>query len=168
MAVNKVICNQSVLIDLTQDTVVAEKLQAGLTAHNAAGEIITGTCYTIPLDPLYYDYNIGYVANGAWIYENPTQTYIDIYEIFEGRQYFYTLGANVGTRFRSMTTDVDVTTITSGRVTGTQLINLNNPKSYASGGVITCEADGYLIIGKDNVGKTGVKTYVYDITQGWL
>lgn len=33
----------TVLIDLTQDTVVSEKLYAGLTAHAANGEIITGT-----------------------------------------------------------------------------------------------------------------------------
>lgn len=25
-----------------------------------------------------------------------------------------------------------------------------------------------LIIEKDNIGKTGINTYVYDITQGWL
>ena len=31
------------IIDLTSDTVVPEKLYAGLTAHAANGEVITGT-----------------------------------------------------------------------------------------------------------------------------
>ena len=42
--ISKIIYGGKVLIDLTQDTVVAEKLLAGYTAHGANGEIITGTC----------------------------------------------------------------------------------------------------------------------------
>lgn len=42
--ISKIIYGGNVLIDLTQDTVVAEKMLEGYTAHNAAGEIITGTC----------------------------------------------------------------------------------------------------------------------------
>ena len=43
MAVNKVIANGKVLIDLTGDTVTAGSLKKGVTAHDKAGEIITGT-----------------------------------------------------------------------------------------------------------------------------
>lgn len=43
MAVNKVIYNDQTLIDLTNDTVVAEKLVKGYTAHDKAGNPITGT-----------------------------------------------------------------------------------------------------------------------------
>lgn len=43
MAVNKVIANGEVLIDLTGDTVTAGSLKKGVTAHDKAGEIITGT-----------------------------------------------------------------------------------------------------------------------------
>ena len=43
MAVNKVIYGGNVLIDLTTDTVTADKLAAGITAHDASGKIITGT-----------------------------------------------------------------------------------------------------------------------------
>lgn len=28
--------------------------------------------------------------------------------------------------------------------------------------------DGYLLIAKDNVGKSGIKSYVYDSTVSWL
>lgn len=42
-AVSKVIYNSNVLIDLTEDTVSADKLLEGITAHDAAGNPITGT-----------------------------------------------------------------------------------------------------------------------------
>lgn len=42
MAVNKVIYNAKVLIDLTSDTVTAETLAEGVTAHNKSGAQITG------------------------------------------------------------------------------------------------------------------------------
>lgn len=43
MAVNKVEINGVVKLDLTQDTVTAAKLAHGETAHDASGELITGT-----------------------------------------------------------------------------------------------------------------------------
>lgn len=43
MANNKIIYGDQVLIDLTQDTVTADKLAQGITAHDRSGEIITGT-----------------------------------------------------------------------------------------------------------------------------
>ena len=41
---NKIIYGGKTLIDLTSDTVVADKLLAGFTAHDKSGAIITGTC----------------------------------------------------------------------------------------------------------------------------
>ena len=43
MAVSKVIYGTTVLVDLTGDTVTADKLLKGATAHDAAGEPVTGT-----------------------------------------------------------------------------------------------------------------------------
>lgn len=56
MAVNKVIYDSNTLIDLTSDTVSASDLNYGITAHNAAGSLITGTqvinyYYTGSTDP---------------------------------------------------------------------------------------------------------------------
>ena len=42
MAVNKVALNGEVKLDLTADTVTPQTLLKGATAHNAAGELITG------------------------------------------------------------------------------------------------------------------------------
>lgn len=44
MANSKIIYAGKTLIDLTQDTVVADKLLQGYTAHGADGELVEGTC----------------------------------------------------------------------------------------------------------------------------
>ena len=44
MAISKVIYGGNTLIDLTGDTVTADKMLVGIKAHGADGEIITGTC----------------------------------------------------------------------------------------------------------------------------
>ena len=43
MAVNKVIYGGNILIDLTTDTVTADKLASGIIAHDKSGKTITGT-----------------------------------------------------------------------------------------------------------------------------
>lgn len=43
MANNKIIYGSNTLIDLTSDTVTADKLAEGYTAHDKAGNLITGT-----------------------------------------------------------------------------------------------------------------------------
>lgn len=43
MAISKVIFGSEILIDLTGDTVTADKLASGITAHGKDGEPITGT-----------------------------------------------------------------------------------------------------------------------------
>lgn len=44
MAISKVIYGGKTLIDLTADTVTADNLKKGYTAHGADGEVITGSC----------------------------------------------------------------------------------------------------------------------------
>lgn len=44
MAINKVVYGDQVLIDLTGDTVTADKLLSGFTAHGKDGSTIEGTC----------------------------------------------------------------------------------------------------------------------------
>lgn len=44
MAISKVVYGGNTLIDLTADTVSADKVLAGIKAHGADGEAITGTC----------------------------------------------------------------------------------------------------------------------------
>lgn len=153
--------------DLTSDTVVPERLVNGFTAHDASGELIVGTLKSVPMDPIEYDYNIGYITNGAWVYENPTRTYTDFYPAISGHHYIISLGGNVGSRFRSMYTDVDVREVTSGRVTGIRIIDKNNPPQYDLVGY-TAPGDGYILVAKDNVGKSGIFSYVIDVTDAFI
>jgi hypothetical protein len=44
MAISKVVYGGRVLIDLTSDTITADKLKKGYSAHGADGELINGTC----------------------------------------------------------------------------------------------------------------------------
>lgn len=44
MGVSKVVYGGNTLIDLTADTVTAEKMLKGYTAHGADGDVVTGTC----------------------------------------------------------------------------------------------------------------------------
>lgn len=44
MAVNKIVFGDNILIDLTADTVTADKLLKGTTAHDQKGDNIVGTC----------------------------------------------------------------------------------------------------------------------------
>lgn len=50
MAVNKVEINGETKLDLTQDTVTPENLLSGATAHNAAGERISGAVAPVRYD----------------------------------------------------------------------------------------------------------------------
>lgn len=43
MKVNKIVFSGEIIMDLTNDTVEADKMLEGYTAHNKAGEIIVGT-----------------------------------------------------------------------------------------------------------------------------
>lgn len=44
MAISKVIYGERTLLDLTADTVAADKLLKGVTAHDKAGEAVVGSC----------------------------------------------------------------------------------------------------------------------------
>lgn len=115
-----------------------------------------------PLETYVYDQNLGYIDNGVWKYENPTRTYIDIYPVLAGHTYLLTLGAVVGSRFRAMFTTVDLSKASSN-VTGTRIVNTNNPAVYANA-TYTPSTDGYIAVAKDNVGVSGLISYLYDTT----
>lgn len=55
MAVNKVVYSGQTLVDLTADSVTADTLMEGVTAHDASGEEIVGT---LPLSGLIYIINL--------------------------------------------------------------------------------------------------------------
>ena len=167
MAKNIVIYNGNTLIDLTPTTATEDSVAKGKAFFKADGTQAIGTL-TVPLTPVAYDYDIGYVDNGVWKWQYPTNTHTDIYEVEAGHSYIVGVGGTVGTRFRAMYTTVDVREVTSGNITGTTIINKNNPAKYDNATIKSVANDGYIIIGKDNNYVTGINTYVYDMTEGWL
>ena len=180
---NKVqLADGTVLIDLSGDTITAGDVMTGITAHDASGAPIVGSLRAMTLAEIYeavlegwgrtaipelelyeYDYRKGYIATGKWTPEDPTNTFVDIYRVTAGNKYMILLGANVGTRFRAMFTTVDITTV-STVINGVNIINVNDPTPYSMTDY-TASSDGYLLIAKDNVGKSGIKTHVYSITD---
>lgn len=114
------------------------------------------------LKPIEFDYNIGYVSGAKWTYENPTNTFSDIYEIENGKTYMIMLFSPPGTRFRAMYTQIDIRTITSGSVNGTNVVNLSDPTAGASKSFTVTLPEGYdtgyLVVGKDNVGAQNIRT----------
>lgn len=60
MAVSKVVYGSRTLIDLTADTVTADSLSKGITAHDKSGILITGTApsYDMIGDDLYEYYSL--------------------------------------------------------------------------------------------------------------
>ena len=117
------------------------------------------------IQPYIEDFNCGWVGtgNGVWTYENPTKSYSDIYTVLGGHKYFLSLGSTVGTRFRVMFSTVDVSNVSSGTVNGIAVntSNYNNPSPNQNISY-TPANDGYIIVQKDNVGTTGIKTYLHD------
>ena len=82
-----------------------------------------------PMTPYAFDHNSGYVDNGTW--KNDNQAYTDIYEVKAGHKYLLTLDSTVGSQFKAMFTTTDVSNV-SANVSGTKIINTDNPAAYAS------------------------------------
>lgn len=184
MPVSKVVYGGNTVIDLTGDTVAADKLGAGYTAHGADGSAITGTglLYTESADltPIVFDYNVGYIGLNTsyavnlvyFAQEDPTQCYCDVYEITAGKNYSLSLDSAVGTRFRAglAKSYTDFTDTVNGRpsIKLQQVFYLTtsptaNRKVFFSNDLGT-ETYPYLIVQKDNVGRTGLITHLREIT----
>lgn len=71
MAVNKIVIDNEIKIDLTADTVTPSTLASGITAHDKTGAIITGTMASSPDAPTASELTIGgnlsdWDSQGSW------------------------------------------------------------------------------------------------------
>ena len=184
MPVSKVVYGGNTVMDLTGDTVTAEKLGAGYTAHGADGSAITGTglIYSESADitPVEFDYNVGYIGLSTsssvnlmyFTEESPTQCYCDVYEIATGKNYSLSLDSVVGTRFRVglAKSYTDFADVVSSRpsVKLHQVFYLTdspvaNQKVFFSNDLGTA-AYPYLIVQKDNAGRSGLITHLREVS----
>lgn len=124
---------------------------------------ITGShMINIVIPPYEYDYEKGYITNGKWTYQDSNNNHNDFYVVDAGHQYCLYLGNTVGTRFRATILPTNPVGTTSD-IQGTRVVETNDPVAMASA-VFQCSSNGYLAIQKDNVGTSGLKTYLVDIT----
>ena len=72
MANSKIVLGSEVLIDLTSDTAIADKVLAGYTFHTADGESETGTC-TFDVDSQDADAQVGEVLADSTFYARGTK-----------------------------------------------------------------------------------------------
>ena len=118
------------------------------------------------ITPYIFDLNYGWIGvkDGLWTPERPTKCYLDVYEVEAGTRYYLTLGETVGTRFRTIFTTVDVSQ-SDTKVQGIA-VNPNQAVEPFANCYYTPETDGYIVVQKDNAGTSGIKTYLYDATEG--
>ena len=122
-------------------------------------------CHPGIIDPYVYDFDGGYVSNGVYTPGGTTVSYSDIYRVEQGKHYVICLGEIVGTRFRSMFTNQDVTTAEES-ITGEAITNTTSPRPFMiKSSAYSPVEDGYIIITKDNTGVSGLKTYLYCIEE---
>lgn len=166
MSINKVMFGDSTVIDISDSTITSDRIVNGYEGYAADGSKIVGSLNTMPIDPVIFDLNRGYVSSGRWIHEYPTLCYHDVYQVIGGHRYYITFGNTVGTRARAMFTTTIIDDSLRTNVTGTSMFNYNNPSAYYNY-TWTAPEDGYITIQKDNAGTTGLKVYVYDATVAW-
>jgi len=168
MAYNKIIYDGNTLIDLTDTTAIAENVLKEKRFYTADGVKTTGTFDPykgVYIDPIDYDYVPGYTnTGGGWVYENSTNNRTDIYQVQSKHVYILSLGATVGTRFRAGYSVTYPPSVTSGTSPGTFIHAKNNPTAHEYA-VFVCSLNGYAYVTKDNKGKSGLKSYLLDITN---
>ncbi len=76
MAINKVVYGGTTILDLTGDTVTADKLMQGYTAHDRSGAVITGTATGGGPIEIGYDElsSVGYAQVGTAVTGTPNYT----------------------------------------------------------------------------------------------
>ena len=148
MAINKIIYGGKTLIDLTSDTVEADKMLNGVTAHDKSGEIIEGT---IPSK-----------ETKTYIPTTTDQT-ITAGQYLSGDQTIKGDANLVAEKIKSGTTIFNVTGTFTSDATATANEILIGKTAYKNGEKIT----GTMVNNGAKNGNISTKTGAYTIPQGY-
>lgn len=113
--------------------------------------------------PIEFDYTNGYVdTNGIWTYQYPSNNYLDIYSVENGKSYKLMFGAVTGNRARGCLTTTDVRTLPEGSTVSGTFVGTNAttivPGTWYP---FTSAIDGYLIMQKCNDQQANIQTYLF-------
>lgn len=113
MAVNKVEYFGRVLIDLTADTVSTRHLAAGITAHDASGNLITGTLEQGSLESFDVNDIIDYLEGLGYVVSSPIEVVDTTMLQDNSNEVVYTAEENQNTTYKinSPTSSVEGTTL---------------------------------------------------------
>lgn len=166
MPVSKVIYGADTLIDLTADTVTAEHLEVGYTAHKADGQAVIGTlCSFTELEAIATDFTEGYVGStNGWIYQASSKNRADIYQVTAGHTYFCRLVGTGGNRWRGCFTTGNPVTATANLSGSCVVYHNENTVPEKTCFAYKPRQDGYITIVKSNAAVNGIATKMYDIT----
>ena len=136
MAINKIVYGGNTLIDLTSDTVAAENLLSGFTAHDRSGAIITGTC-TYNADTSDADVTASEILSGKVAYANGnriTGTMVNNSAIqgnitTKAQQYLIPAGYHDGSGYVQIDTTEQAKIIASNIKAGVQILGVTGDYS---------------------------------------
>lgn len=136
MAINKIVYGGNTLIDLTSDTVAAENLLSGFTAHDRSGTIITGSC-TYNADTSDADVTASEILAGKIAYANGnkvTGTMVNNSAIqgnitTKAQQYLIPAGYHDGSGYVQIDTTEQAKIIASNIKAGVQILGVTGDYS---------------------------------------
>ena len=117
-------------------------------------------------NPIEFDYTNGYVdTNGKWIYQTPSNNYLDIYTVEQGKSYKLMLGAVIGNRARGCLTTTDVRTLPAGSEVQGTFVGTANTFIPGTWFPFTSSIDGYLVFQKCNDSQADIQTYLFCVEE---
>ena len=115
-------------------------------------------------NPIEFDYDNGYVeSTGKWTYQYPSNNYLDIYTVENGKHYRICYGSDMSNRARGILTETDVRTLHEGETATGSFVGTTNSFTIGASWSFTSSIDGYLVFQKSSNSTSGIPTYLFCI-----
>lgn len=170
MAVNKVIYGNTTLLDLTSDTVAADKILEGYTAHDKSGAQILGVAKQLGLPVIK---RLGYLDNG-WYFntggvlrfdEYDPDCMLEVFRVIANHKYIWCFGLKDGNRSTVAFTTVDILNHPVDGIQCDKKFAEGDQPPYFVKTILDISEDGYLGAYISNNQQGGKESYLIDITD---